>query len=62
MLKNWAAVQSLMGASAESLENLPVTLREHLAVVSPTDTEALLEQCGIEVQVKFFHGLIGQAH
>ncbi|WP_157600150.1 hypothetical protein [Saccharospirillum impatiens] len=47
-----------MGASAESLENLPVTLREHLAVVSPTDTEALLEQCGIEVPVKLFQVLM----
>src|SRR5690606_13857820 len=28
MLKNWEAVQSLMGANAESLENLPTMLRE----------------------------------
>lgn len=58
MIKNWEAVQSLMGASADSLEKLPEVLREQLTVISPEETEALLKQCGIEVPVRFFQALM----
>ncbi|TGG91709.1 class I SAM-dependent methyltransferase [Natronospirillum operosum] len=58
MLKNWETVQSLMGASAESLDNLPVVLREQLAVISPAETAALLEQCGIDMPVWFFQAFM----
>jgi tRNA (cmo5U34)-methyltransferase len=58
MLKNWERVQSLMGASATSLENLPVMLREQLAVISPAETEMLLKQCGIAIPVRFFQAFM----
>lgn len=58
MLENWARVQSLMGANAESLENLPAVLREQLAVISPEETEQRLKQCGFEVPVRFFQAFM----
>lgn len=58
MLTNWEAIQRLMGASAESVQNLPTMLREHLTVISPADTAALLKQCGIEVPVQFYQALM----
>lgn len=58
MLKNWEAVQSLMGASAESLQSLPIALREQLTVISPTQTESLLKQCGVDVPVRFFQAFM----
>ena len=50
MLKNWEAVQSMMGATPESLANLPLQLREMLSVISPTETERLLNQSGIHLE------------
>ncbi|MDP4534747.1 class I SAM-dependent methyltransferase [Alkalimonas collagenimarina] len=58
ILKNWQRVQALMGASADSLEKLPAVLREQLTIISPTDTEALLKQCGIAVPVRFFQAFM----
>jgi tRNA (cmo5U34)-methyltransferase len=58
MLKNWAEVQSLMGATPESLANLSVQLRDMLSVISPLQTEGLLKQSGIEVPVRFFQAFM----
>lgn len=58
MLENWEKVQSLMGASAESLAKLPVMLREQLAIIPPAETETLLKQCGISVPVQFFQAFM----
>lgn len=58
MLKNWEAVQSLMGATPESLENLAQVLREMLSVISPGETESLLKQCGINLPVRFFQAFM----
>lgn len=58
MLKNWEAVQSLMGANVESLVKLPQMLREQLAIISPEETEVLLKKCGMDVPVLFFQAFM----
>lgn len=58
MLKNWEAVQSMMGATPESLANLSVVLREMLSVLSPDETESLLNQSGIHLPVRFFQAFM----
>jgi tRNA (cmo5U34)-methyltransferase len=58
MLANWARVQSLMGATADSLQKLPDTLRNMLAVVSPAETEELLVAAGFERTVQFFQAFL----
>jgi tRNA (cmo5U34)-methyltransferase len=58
MLKNWEAVQSLMGATAESLVGLSQTLREKLSILSPMETEQLLRQSSIPVPVQFFQAFM----
>lgn len=58
MLKNWEAVQLLMGATPESLANLSQVLREMLSVISPIETEKLLKQSGIHLPVRFFQAFM----
>jgi tRNA (cmo5U34)-methyltransferase len=58
MLKNWEAIQSLMGATAESLANLSVQLREMLTILSPEEIELLLIQSGINVPVCFYQAFM----
>lgn len=58
MLKNWEAVQKLMGATPESLANLGVVLRDMLSVISPMETESLLKQSGISLPVQFFQAFM----
>lgn len=63
MLRDWAQVQSLMGASPESLAALPETLRERLSVLSPAETDALLVEAGFGPPVPFFRAcMIRGAH
>lgn len=58
MLKNWQAVQSMMGATPESIATLPMQLREMLSVISPKETERLLNQSGINLPVRFFQAFM----
>lgn len=58
MLKNWESVQQLMGATSESITNLPQVLRESLTVLSPGETESLLGQCGIPTPIRFFQSFM----
>lgn len=58
MLKNWEAMQALMGASAESLANLSSQLRDMLSVISPAETEALLKRSGVSVPVRFMQSFM----
>lgn len=58
MLKNWEAVQLLMGATPESIANLSQVLREMLSVISPLETESLLKQSGIQLPVRFFQAFM----
>lgn len=58
MLKNWASVQELMGATPESLAALPDILRDKLSVISPADTEHLLRDSGFPLPVRFFQSFM----
>ena len=58
MVKNWEAIQLLMGASPESLVDLSGVLREKLSVISPRETESLLIQSGISMPVCFFQAFM----
>lgn len=58
MLTQWKKIQELMGATPESLENLPRVLREMLSIVSPSETENFLRQSGIKLPVRFFQAFM----
>lgn len=58
MLKGWEAVQTLMGATPESLAALPKMLKETLSVLPPSETEDLIRQSGIALPVRFFQALM----
>lgn len=58
MLKSWERVQSLMGATPESLASLPTQLRDMLTVLPPSEVESLLRQSGIPLPVRFFQSFL----
>lgn len=65
LLENWKQVQTLMGATPQSLANLSQTLRTGLSILPPHQTEAILHQAGIKTPTRFFqsiliHGWYGQ--
>lgn len=58
MLESWGRLQTLMGASADSLASLPGQLREVLTLLPSADTETLLRQSGIALPVRFFQAFL----
>lgn len=58
MLKNWEQVQSLMGATADSIQALPHTLRDILCVLPPAETERLIRAGGIHLPIRFFQSFL----
>lgn len=58
MQKNWESIQSLMGATEESLASLPKVLREVLTVLPPTETEDLIRQAGFQMPIRFFQAFM----
>jgi tRNA (cmo5U34)-methyltransferase len=58
MLRNWEAVQTLMGATPESLATLPKQLKEMLTVIPPIETETYIRESGIECPVRFFQAMM----
>ncbi len=58
MLRGWKEIQTLMGATEESLEKLPMILRNVLTVLSPAETENFLRMVGINSPVRFFQALM----
>lgn len=58
MLKDWEKVQSLMGATPESLSGLQQGLRETLSILPPRETEEILRQSGIAAPVRFFQAFM----
>jgi tRNA (cmo5U34)-methyltransferase len=58
MLADWARVQELMGATPESLADLPRQLREVLTVLTHDGTEQLLRECGVREPVRFFQAFL----
>lgn len=58
MMENWKRVQLKMGATAESLQSLPLMLREKLSVLPPSETENLLRASGIDCPIRFFQAFM----
>lgn len=58
MLKNWEQVQSLMGATQESINTLPHVLKDMLTVLAPSEVEALLRAGGLHIPVRFFQAFM----
>jgi tRNA (cmo5U34)-methyltransferase len=58
MLKHWEGMQGLMGATPESIANLPRLLRELLAILPPQETEALLRHSGISAPLRIFQAFM----
>ena len=58
MLEDWKRVQSLMGATPESLSKLPDLMRDVLGVLTPEETEALWEASGFPKPVPFFQAFM----
>lgn len=58
MLRDWEQVQALMGATPESLADLPRQLREVLTVLTHEETEQELRDCGLAQPVKFFQAFL----
>ncbi|PTW63163.1 tRNA (cmo5U34)-methyltransferase [Breoghania corrubedonensis] len=58
MLKNWERVQTLMGATPDSLQKLPEMLRDTLSVLSPSETRTLLKTAGFDLPVPFFQAFL----
>lgn len=58
MIRNWQAVQKLMGATDESLKAVPQQLREVLTVLAPDEVDALLVASGIGTPVRFFQAFM----
>lgn len=58
MLKGWEGVQTLMGATPESLATLPTILKDILSVKSPAENEALIKKSGIALPVRFFQAMM----
>lgn len=58
MLKNWERIQTLMGATSDSLKLLPNVLKDTLTVLPPSETESLIRASGISFPVRFFQALM----
>ncbi|MBI1197463.1 MAG: methyltransferase domain-containing protein [Phenylobacterium sp.] len=58
MLEDWKRIQSLMGATPDSLANLDRMMRDVLSVLAPGETEALWEACGFPRPIPFFQAFM----
>lgn len=58
MLENWKSIHTIMGATPESLETLPHSLRNILSIQSPEITESLLKEAGFGLPVQFLQNFM----
>lgn len=58
MLEDWKQVQSRMGATPESLANLPAMMRDVLGVLPPGETESLWRDAGFGRPIPFFQAFM----
>ncbi|MFC7378439.1 class I SAM-dependent methyltransferase [Brevundimonas sp. GCM10030266] len=58
LLADWKQVQTLMGATPDSLANLPGMMREVLGVLPVAETEALWRQAGFPLPIPFFQAFM----
>lgn len=58
MLEDWKQVQTLMGATPDSLARLADMMRDVLGVLPPEETEALWRDAGFGLPVNFFQAFM----
>jgi tRNA (cmo5U34)-methyltransferase len=58
MLEDWKQVQSLMGATPDSLAKLGGMMRDVLGVLPPAETEALWQAVGFRKPIPFFQAFM----
>lgn len=58
MLKQWEKVQTLMGATPESIASLPKVLRDVLTVLPPSETEGIMKAGGFALPIRFFRSFM----
>jgi len=58
MLTHWERVQTLMGATPESLASLPRVLRDTLTVLAPSQVEDIMRASGFALPTRFFQALM----
>ena len=58
MLEDWKQVQTLMGATPQSLAKLADGMRDVLGVIPPSETEALWRDAGFSLPVSFFQAFM----
>lgn len=57
-LENWQAIQTLMGATPESLATLPTQLRHVLNIEPPEKNESLMRASGLKSPIRFFQAFL----
>jgi tRNA (cmo5U34)-methyltransferase len=58
MLRCWKEIQTLMGATEESLAKLPIILRDVLTIIPPAETENFIRMSGISCPIRFFQAFM----
>jgi tRNA (cmo5U34)-methyltransferase len=58
MLEDWKQVQTLMGATPQSLEKLGGMMRDTLGVLGPEETQALWRAAGFAMPIPFFQSFM----
>ena len=58
MLENWKQVQTLMGATPQSLAKLDGMMREALGILPPEETQALWRAAGFAMPIPFFQAFM----
>jgi tRNA (cmo5U34)-methyltransferase len=58
MLKGWEAVQTVMGATPDSLAALPKLMKDVLTVLPPAETEDFMRRSKINTPVRFFQAMM----
>ncbi|MBX3020122.1 MAG: class I SAM-dependent methyltransferase [Bdellovibrionales bacterium] len=58
ILEKWKQVQILMGATQESLDQLPKMLRDQLLILPPAKTEELIRAAGFSEAIQFFQSFL----
>lgn len=58
MLENWKQIQTLMGATPETLQKLPDMLKNTLSILPPETTENLINAAGFDQPIPFFQNFM----
>lgn len=58
LLKNWEQVQTMMGATPESLAALPKQMREVLSILPPSEVAQVMRQSGVAMPIRFYQAFL----